>query len=59
MLSLIFGEEVTYLGFDSPYSRNSDVVDDVHTREFSNTVNIIGIYKLYDKVKSWFFLLRF
>jgi ATP-dependent exoDNAse (exonuclease V) alpha subunit len=41
MLDLIPGEEKTYLSYDTPLTQNGncDVVDDVHTPEFLNTIN--------------------
>jgi len=45
VMSLIPGEEKTYLSCDSPLSSNSNVnrPDDVHTPEFLNTINASGI----------------
>jgi len=45
MLDLMPGEEKTYLSYDTPLSqnRNCDVVDDVHTLEFLNTINASGL----------------
>jgi len=45
MLDLMSGEEKTYLSYDSTLTqnRNGDVVDDVQTLEFLNTINASGI----------------
>ena len=45
MLDLMPGEEKTYLSYDTPltHNENCDVVDDVHTLEFLNTINASGL----------------
>jgi ATP-dependent DNA helicase PIF1 len=45
MLSLIPGDQKTYLSLDSPCSLNSDIdnPDNVHTTEFLNTINAFGL----------------
>jgi ATP-dependent DNA helicase PIF1 len=45
MLSLIPGDQKTYLSLDSPCSLNSDIdnPDNLHTTEFLNTINGFGL----------------
>jgi len=45
MLDLILGEAKIYLSHDSPHSQNmdGDVIDNVHTPEFLNTVDTFGL----------------
>jgi len=45
ILDLLSGEEKFHLSYDSPYSRNinGDVVVDVHTPEFLNTITASGL----------------
>jgi len=62
MPDLLPGEEKIYLSYDTPYSRNPnvDVVSDVHTSEFLNTINALGLpnHKLRLKVGVSVMLLR-
>jgi len=62
MLDLILGEAKIYLSHDLPLSRNmdGDAIDDVHTLEFLNTINISGLsnHKLRLKVGVPAMLLR-
>ena len=45
MLDLMPGEEKTYLSYDTPLTQNEncDVVNDVHTLEFLNIINALGL----------------
>jgi len=45
MLDLILGEAKIYLSRDSPHSQNmdGDVIDNVHTLEFLNTIDTSGL----------------
>lgn len=62
ILSLIPGEEMTYLSCDSPLTNPSMVnrPDDVHTPEFLNTINASGLpnHKIKLKVGVHVMLLR-
>lgn len=53
MLSLIPGDQKTYLSFDAPYSLNTDIdnPDDVHTTEFLNTITALGLPNHIVKLK--------
>lgn len=53
MLSLIPGDQKTYLSFDAPYSLNTDIdnPDDVHTTEFLNTITALGLPNHVVKLK--------
>jgi len=62
MLDLIPGEEKVYLSYDSTISQDKDgnVIDDIHTPEFLNTIVVSGIpnHKLRLKVGVPVMLLR-
>jgi len=62
MLDLMSGEEKTYLSYDPPLTHNGncDVVDDVHTLEFFNTINASGLphHKIRLKIEVPIMLLR-
>lgn len=62
MLDLILGEEKTYLSYDSPCNARSnvDMLDDVDTPEFLNTIVSSGLqnHKLRLKVGVLVMLLR-
>jgi len=62
MLDLMPGEEKTYLSYDSTLTQNGngDVVDDVHTPEFLNTINASGLphHKIRLKIEVLIMLLR-
>jgi len=62
VLNLIPREEKTYMSYDSPYSNiiDGDLVNDVHTLEFLNTIVTLGLpnHKLRLKVGVSVMLLR-
>ena len=62
MLDLMPGEENTYLSYDTPLTQNGncDVVDDVHTLKFLNTINASGLphHKIRLKIRVPIMLLR-
>jgi len=62
MLDLMPGEEKTYLSYDSTLTHNwnGDVVDDVQTPEFLNTINASGLphHKIRLKIGVPIMLLR-
>lgn len=62
VLDLIPGEEKIYLSYDTPYHKNidGDVVDDIHTPEFLNTIVASGLpnHRLRLKVGASVMLLR-
>jgi len=62
MLDLMPGEEKTYFSYDSPLTQNGncDIVDDVHTSKFLNTINASGLphHKIRLKIGVPIMLLR-
>jgi len=62
MLDLMPGEEKTYLSYDTPLTQNGncDDVDDVHTLEFLNIINALGLphHKIRLKIGVPIMLLR-
>ena len=62
MLDLMPGEEKTYLSYDTTETQNGfgDAIDDVHTPEFLNTINVSGLprHKIRLKIGVPIMLLR-